>query len=325
MPSNSIVQNNFSYKRGLVLGLTMAEIVLLLLFSILLALSALFLEKEHEVEEAIIQKDEFAKRLQISEEKLGILVSQLSRSDQKEMKKELVRLKERERQIAYLLERLKLDRDELTSENVDLLVERHSRLNETAQALSKAGFPSEPKKLKKLLKRLNNNRTEIAKLAKSLEKALSDNKDLNENINLVKMGLDQKEGQIAHMKRTLERAGKGTEKPACWADKTTRKPKYIYNAGLTNKGIIVRLSEMPPWASARKLPHKAIPFDQVLEPRTFLRKANPVLSWSKRNECRFFVRVFDLTGSAEKATYKRMMRYVESAFYKYEVIDGHWE
>src|SRR6516165_1445329 len=38
-----------SYKRGMVLGLTMAEVVLLILFTLLLVLSALLIEKEREL------------------------------------------------------------------------------------------------------------------------------------------------------------------------------------------------------------------------------------------------------------------------------------
>ena len=37
-----------SYKRGMVLGLTMAEVVLLILFTLLLVLSALLIDKERE-------------------------------------------------------------------------------------------------------------------------------------------------------------------------------------------------------------------------------------------------------------------------------------
>tara|TARA_R110002126_G_scaffold168074_1_gene316539 strand:+ start:389 stop:547 length:159 start_codon:yes stop_codon:yes gene_type:complete len=43
---NSIEETSASYRKGVVLGLTMAEIVLLLTFLILLALASLLLEKE---------------------------------------------------------------------------------------------------------------------------------------------------------------------------------------------------------------------------------------------------------------------------------------
>ena len=44
-----------SYKRGMVLGLTMAEIVLLILFTLLLVLSTLLIEKEREHEKLATQ------------------------------------------------------------------------------------------------------------------------------------------------------------------------------------------------------------------------------------------------------------------------------
>jgi hypothetical protein len=52
--SNIIFQQE-SYKRGMVLGLTMAEIVLLILFTLLLVLSALLLEKERESKKLMAQ------------------------------------------------------------------------------------------------------------------------------------------------------------------------------------------------------------------------------------------------------------------------------
>ena len=52
--ANVLLQQE-SYKRGMILGLTMAEIVLLILFTLLLVLSALLTEKEREQEKLVAQ------------------------------------------------------------------------------------------------------------------------------------------------------------------------------------------------------------------------------------------------------------------------------
>ena len=50
MRSNSVFHSDQAYKRGVILGLTMAEAVLLVLFSLLLALAALFMHQEKRIE-----------------------------------------------------------------------------------------------------------------------------------------------------------------------------------------------------------------------------------------------------------------------------------
>jgi septal ring factor EnvC (AmiA/AmiB activator) len=307
------------------LGLTMAEIVLLLLFSLLLALAALFWEQERKMEEVVKERDKLTEELRINEKKLETLMATLSRTDLSAMKKELVRLKEQEEKIAMLIERLEIDEDAPSPEKVSLLVEKVTKLSEVSKKIEAAGFPPEPAKLSEALDRVKDAQQEIAKTDAALEKAQQEKEQLTQTLEDAEQGIAQKDGQIANMKRTLDQIGKGTEKPACWADEKTGKPKYIYNTGLTSEGIIVRLSATPPWAKARELPINSIPFDKDMTPREFLREANPMFEWSEKNECRFFVRTYDLTGPTEKKIYKRHMRYLESAFYKYEVLDDHWE
>ena len=50
-----------------------------------------------------------------------------------------------------------------------------------------------------------------------------------------------------------------------------------------------------------------------------------MFKWSEDNDCRFFVRAYDLTGPTEKEISKRQFRYLGMRFYSYEVRDGSWE
>jgi len=303
----------------------MAEVILLLLFSLLLALAALFFEQEKKAEQILQERDRIAAELRINEKKLQTLMATLSRADLSEMKKELVRLKDLEEQIVVLIERLQIDEAASVREKISILVEKVTKLNEASKEIEAAGFPPEPKELAKALGRVKDAHAEIAKTEIALNEAQKEIKELEQNLEDADQGIAQKDGQLASMRRTLDRVGKGTEKPACWADENTGKPKYIYNAGLTSEGIIVRHSATPPWALARGLPIDSIPYDKNMTPREFLREASPIFEWSEQNECRFFVRAYDLTGPTEKKIYKRHMRYLESAFYKYEVLDEQWE
>jgi hypothetical protein len=295
----------------------MAEIVLLLLFSLLLALAALFYEQE-KANEKLVQD------LKERDQKIAMLINELARTDLADMKKELIRLKEHEKKIAYLLERFQFASDMPLLEQVSSLVEKLSRIEAIEAAIADVGFPTEPEKLKESLERVQDANGELGKADIRIAELEGENKALEKDIEDAELGLEQKDGQLASLKRTLDRLGKGTEKPACWADEKTGKPKYIYNTGLTSNGLIVRLSESPPWSEARDLPINAMPFDKELGPRAFLRAADPIFQWSEKNECRFFVRAYDLTGPTEKKSYKRHMRFLESAFYKWEDLDGDW-
>ena len=294
----------------------------MLLFSLLLGLVALFLEQDEKINKIKAERTQYAEKLRINEKKLEDLMATLSRSDLGEIKKELVRLKEQEEKLAILIERLNLNKNAPVHAQLDILVERVTKLNEVSKKLEAAGFPPEPKDLKKALDRIKDAQSEITAADKALREALEKNKQLAQNLEKVEQGIAQKDGQIAKMKRTL---GKGTEKPACWADEKTGKSKYIYNAGLTSRGIVIRHSATPPWAKARKLPINSIPYEKTMNPRKFRLAANPMFEWSEENECRFFVRAYDLTGPAEKMIYKRHMRFLQTRFYTYEDLDGHWE
>lgn len=325
MRPNNLLHSGQAYKRGLILGLTMAEIILLLLFSLLLALAALSIEQERKIETIRVERDKFAEDLRVNEQKLKAVMAALSESDLGSMKKELVRLRDQEQQIARLLDRLEINENVPAPERLDQLFEKTTKLSEVAKKIENAGFPLEPKKLENALDRVKDAQAQIAVADKARESAENEKAKIAQELENAEQGISQKDGQIANMKRTLDRFGKGTEKPACWADEETGKPIYIYNAGLTSDGIIVRHSATPPWAKARQLPIDAIPYDKNLSPREFIREAAPIFKWSEENECRFFVRAYDLTGPTEKKIYKRHTRYLESAFYKYEVLDDDWK
>ena len=72
----------------------------------------------------------------------------------------------------------------------------------------------------------------------------------------------------------------------------------------------------------KKLPLQQVIFDQELSHEVFLRTASPLYEWSKKEGCRFFVRVYDQTGPHEKSLYKKRLQAVEGRFYKWEDPSG---
>jgi outer membrane protein OmpA-like peptidoglycan-associated protein len=97
-----------SYKRGMVLGLTMAEVVLLILFTLLLVLSALLIDKERE-------QAKLAAQIALVEKEFSKLVNDQI-SDPKKFFQELVIAKDRAAQADRFEKQLK----EATKQNAEL-------------------------------------------------------------------------------------------------------------------------------------------------------------------------------------------------------------
>ena len=84
----------------------------------------------------------------------------------------------------------------------------------------------------------------------------------------------------------------------------------------------MRDRELPNRARERaELPLAHFSLGDELTPNRFLTMTEALFRWSVDHDCRFVVRAFDSTGSAEKAIYKRHMRVLEQRFYKYEELN----
>ena len=70
------------------------------------------------------------------------------------------------------------------------------------------------------------------------------------------------------------------------------------------------------------MPLEAMVFEKEMRPEQFRAMSDPVLKWSKKNKCRFFVRVYDHTKDEEKAIYKHHLRTVGDYFYPFEDLNG---
>ena len=127
------------------------------------------------------------------------------------------------------------------------------------------------------------------------------------------------QGQLANASRRLKQDGLGY--PACWARKVGT-PDYIYSIALRPDGIVIHDNKLPEWADEQKvLPSSREMFGQPLSAQQFRTMTKPLFDISEERDCRFFVQVYDMTGRQDKLRYKQLMGAVESHFYKYEVQD----
>lgn len=124
--------------------------------------------------------------------------------------------------------------------------------------------------------------------------------------------------QLSAMLSKSSEGGKGTEKPSCWYVRGTTRPEYIFDVALTSSGLLVQ--DIPnPGRSEEKaeLPIADIQFGHAISEGVFLATMEPLLQWSDKHQCRFFVRTYDETALAEKELFKQRLRTLEQRFYKF--------
>lgn len=127
-------------------------------------------------------------------------------------------------------------------------------------------------------------------------------------------------GQVANLQRALKRAEQVKQRPPCWTDAETGKVEYIFDIALLETGFAIKDRGLAHRrAEQAALPLGGVRFEEIIDTRAFLNQTLPLLSWSKKSDCRFYVRVFDLTGPDAKDAYKIRARTVDDRFYSYEV------
>lgn len=304
-----------SYRRGLVLGFTMAEIMILILFAILMALGATIVSKEERIK-ALTQvsgENAVSSALLIQEIRRAFPDAQTIDEQFKEIrmaiqnskeldvvKRELEKLHdelESYKELEALLEKVK-DSSKTPLKNIAQDVILGKEIKEFAKNQTP---PLDPKDIKSALYALNNS-TDLASQKRVIEK---ENKTLK--------------GQILNLTQRL--GGRGTEYPPCWVA-PNGKPDYIFDVALKSNGYIIRDRKLPHRQEEQsQLPIQQISFDTTISQGTFSKQTEPLLNWSKEHNCRFFIRIYDMTGQQEKDNYKLKERILQQSFYSYEVLN----
>lgn len=274
----SVTNNNSSYRRGVLLGLTMAEIIILIIFMLLLAFAAL-LDKE--------KKANAAKESLFSNKDVTERIVRVFSTQPPDMQEDVVRAIESLPSIVSLIKEKDLARKEETLQ--DTLVRAVEKL-EIEKRLSEgnADIPVEQQLL----------------IAQEKIKELEDD---------AKNLTDQKKSLISQ----IESNGRGVDMPPCWPDANGRATEYLFNIDLTNAGIIM-FDAAPTYRQEAKarLPLDRIQYGQPRSISQFQSETQPIFNWSRQKECRFYVFVTDKTGATEKALFKKLLIAVEGPFYK---------
>lgn len=269
----SLEPDRRAYRRGLVLGWSLAEVFLLILFALLFAFAALAIKWN--TKELNLPFPKLRAELRAAQQKIQAL-----RRENDELRKAL----RNPDQFSDLFHKLSL------CEQRTAIQER-----ELAQTLPLLDW----------IKRNNLTPDEAKNLAANADKYQRD--------------AQRYQNQEKYCEAQRARFGGGADYPPCWTTPDGLKPEYIFNISLTSDGIVVHDNKLADRAAdENELPIGRISFNNTVSDSAFEQQTNALYKYSKARDCRFFVRVFDATKSAEKAVYKRRLQTVESHFYKLE-------
>jgi len=334
-----------SYRRGTILGWTLAEVFLLIVFILLLLFGQM--ARKHANEQDVRTKLT-AMSQQLDEEKRSNAALLMETSVLKSGARlprnfdnlfhELVLYREKaanlQQQLATLAEKDRLADD---LEQALSPQDMHAK-NTKAELEALARKAAEAEKAKKILKSHGVLGAPSENLAEAVEQvsARADlfNRLANEGrITPEKLGeltdrsnqdehqLNDCRGSLANMQQRFVAIGRGTENPACYADSNGH-PQYLFDVALTSGGVIVRKNDIPGREEdERRLPIQAIEFEQEISIEDFLDETDALFRVGQLKKilnvpCRFFVRVYDETKPDEKEIYKSHLSAVEGHFYK---------
>lgn len=279
--SHRIDEQDSSYRRGLVLGLTMAEVGILIIFILLLMLALGEWSREQENRarrEKVLVAKTTLQSLRNSDE-VAQEVAKAVGLGPNAAPDEILPLVRALQAIATTADgqsTLVRARDEL------------AKLEDARQRLERAAGAAESTNGESIAKQLEQQSYELA----------------------------NKEGQLKRYEKQLSEAGFGKGERPCWVqpDGTI---EYLYDVVLSSDGIKMREYQYPNRAPERSLlPMPEVNPAELLTPAEFLRRTEPLFTRSVADNCRFFVVVYDDTGPTEKELYKHLLETVEGHFYK---------
>ena len=305
MPSRTADERE--QRRGLILGLTLAEVLLLLLFLLLLVLSSQIKTWRDRYEQLDGTLEEL-KPLQEAVTAGGAL-------DVKNVQELVTRfqnLQNSEREIS----RLKAENADLAKQSElvkSLGGVSDSKLRDVTSAIKRAAEidPNDPpaalKRALDVIERLGTSTRpdQVRPLSE-----MTAGPELEQKV----ASLEADREQIRRERDNLMRGpGNGLTYPSCWTT-ATGQTEYIFDVTLSDAGVRVRN------ATAARANDKAWgivgPFarDTTINENVFIGATKKLFEWSKGQNCRFYTIVRDATGSS-KARYKHLQQMVQGNFY----------
>jgi type II secretory pathway component PulJ len=310
------MSSNNDYRRGQIFGFTMAEIMLLLLFCLLLILTHKILNEEKKIDDYEFDRTRLERVLvSLEKDKNSFYVVLKDFKDQiKREEKTLAEDSLQYQELRKIMVLLGRDYASSKSENERLKVVKEKLLK--SSLLEEAGVSSnrDPAELSAALKLFDKIKNANDSVESQLVKSESDNakkdKELAQSIN-----------QNKFLQKELEKfTGKGQGLPPCWTDKDGV-PKYLYSIAIFDDSL--KVSKIYAESDLTSIPHaevvRSISFENgaTMSPEIFLKTFDPLKSKSLKSgmSCEYWVKVCDNVSETHKSLYKQRMGEIWRSFH----------
>ena len=307
MKPDSAYDDTAAYRRGVVLGFTVAEIILLFLFALLLALATLLLSGRNSVDRAKAVNERFDTALVAlakgdSTQFLKSVNAVIA--DEVDYQKKLEGIEKKYR-TQYLPDDVYA---EIRSQKLDLSTPAGKE--QFLDLLSKALVAQRNAAKKSEI--LEKDFEATCHAGSVLQKSLGKDADPSKIVNTLK---DTK-GREEYWRSQAAKCGLAGNLPPCYKEKNSDPTPYLYDARIGESGITL-VDTIPDTYRARftsdfqSLP----PTNRLLSDAEFRELTFKFLEFGNKNQCRFYVTVYDDLGN-NKQRLKDAMKTIESNFYK---------
>ncbi len=291
------------------LGLTLAEVLMLVLFILLLTYTAILGKKTEELKEKnaeIAELELSSKELQIqldlgiSSLMAAINLPNLPISDENDL---TARLREATLAMGTITHK---------NNQYSRLIASPERADTLAKALEEIGPLQNADEI------LSSWIEDNAIADSPLGIAENNNPPPVETLEDALQVIERLENQLDfHDKRMLQ-AGNGLTFPPCWAN--NGKPVYIYDALLQDEGLTLQASDDRTGQDLSGLKQNGAEpaLNTLITLPNFISHTEGMFEWSVQARCRFYVRIRDGTSADNKLGYKQARRTVEQHFYIYD-------
>jgi len=320
-----------SYSKGLLLGFTLSEIALLLVFVLLLAMGAAF-SREHS--DSARRIEDLRRELAQANASLAATEAKNRELAEREAAVALVRRKiaeahgaEQANRFDDLFQELVLaGREREKTRNLEseaaALREKARQLDEVAEAARQAageapGADEGLHKVMTMLASLRDLRERLEQLtALSGPEAARQVREMLKREQEYSSRLSTMQARIKSLQGEIRSQGKGASYPPCWISPATGKAEYLFDVVITDAGVKVRDGSPPHRAGEKaRLPLQNVRFGELHKVEAFLASTQALAVACERENCRHYVRLYDETST--KSAFKSQMLAIETQFYKY--------
>jgi hypothetical protein len=302
------------FRRGVVLGLTMAEALLLLIFLLMLILAIKL--KGQSAEIAKLEQEKTAAQSTLAA--VQPILDKLPKQQKFDITQDYVRMKQQLDLANARLKDAQLSVDLISQASAampDLKPEDAAKalLNEAIigrQALdaAKKVAPDVPpdKAVQALL--------DSALIGQAVTKESDSPQQLLASAAACHSDLQSCKNQTTYLNGRLNAKTGGFDLPPCWVDQAG-KIQYIFDASLQDNGIEIDDNQITGREDDQaKLPLGHVKYRAPMSRGDFGEAFQPLLNWSNQHGCRFYVRLYDDMKTADRSEYKNLRGAVEGYF-----------